>query len=70
MEDTDIKQLTETAQRIMKTLHKSKYQAGMGRTEMIERKKNKRQEITELEIPIVTGAINYKRWFKAVQTKN
>ena len=70
MEDTDIEPLIDTAQKIMKKLHKSKYKAGMGKTEIIERKKKRRQEIKDLEVPTVTGTINYKRWFKAVQTKN
>ena len=45
MDENDIEQLIETAQKIMKSLHKTKHQAGMGKAEMIEQKKTKGKKL-------------------------
>ena len=70
MEGSDLEQLIDTAQVTTKKLHKIKFKAGLGKADLIEQKKTKRQEVKDLAIPTITGAINFKKWFAAVNTKN
>ena len=39
LDNTDLEQLIETAQQIAKKLYKSKFQAGLGKAEILEQKK-------------------------------
>ena len=70
MEGTDLETLIDLAQLTTKKLHKTKFQAGLGKADLIKQKKNKCQEVKDLAIPTITGAINFKKWFSAVNTKN
>ena len=57
-------------QEATKKLHKIKFQAGLGKADLIEQRKTKQKEVKDLVIPNITGAIHFKKWFGAVSTKN
>ena len=70
LDEPNVEVLLAKTQRIVKSLHKVKFNAGCVKAEIVEKQKTNQKEIRELVIPPVSGAMTYKKWFRSVNTKN